>query len=70
MYAIEFEAKVKDGVIEVPLQYRAKLKDLVRVIILAEGEAESSTLIDRLLEKPLEVRGFEPLSREEAHVRG
>lgn len=38
MYAIELESKIKDGVIEVPLEHRERLRresagDVVRVIV-------------------------------------
>ncbi len=70
MYAIEFQAKIKEGTIMVPLQYRDKLKAVVRVIILADTQEKTHNLIDQLLESPLKIEGFQPLSRDEiyAHV--
>jgi hypothetical protein len=69
MYAIEFQAKVKNGTIEIPSQYRDKLKRVVRVIVLTEVEEKTDNLIDRLLETPFRVKGFEPLSRGEIYAR-
>ncbi len=66
MYAVEFQAKVKNGTIEIPSQYRNRLRDLVTVIVLAQDE-EGNDFIDRLLETPLKMEGFEPLSRDETH---
>ena len=76
MYAIEFQARVKDGSIEIPSRYRDRLGRTVRVIILrehssrAQGEGKSPNLIDQLLETPLKLKGFTPLSRDEIHARG
>lgn len=68
MFAIEFQAKVKkNGTIEIPVQYRDKLKEIVRVIVLTEGEQKTSNLIDQLLEKPFEAKGFRPLTRDEIY---
>jgi len=70
MYAVEFRAWVKNGVIEIPAQYRNRFKEKVKVIILPEPSGDTTTIIDQLLESPLEVADFSPLSREEAHARG
>jgi hypothetical protein len=69
MYAVEFQAKVKNGAIEIPSQYRDKLKKVVRVIVLAEAEEKTNNLIDQLLETPFQVKGFEPFSRDEIYAR-
>jgi len=69
MYAIEFQTRIEEGVIQIPLQYRDKLKQVVRVIILANVQEKTANLIDQLLESPLKVEGFQPLSREEIYAR-
>ena len=69
MYAVEFQAKVKNGMIEIPARYRDKLKQMVRVIVLAETGEKTGNLIDQLLEKPLRVKDFKPLTREEIYAR-
>ena len=69
MYAVEFQAKVKNGAIEIPSQYRGRLKEVVRVIVLAEAEAQTSNLIDEVLETPFRVKGFKPLSRDEVYAK-
>lgn len=69
MYAIEFTARVRDGTIEVPDEYRGRLTDTVRVILMLEkSEQESPDIIDGLLKRPLQVPGFVPLSREEVYA--
>jgi len=70
MYAVEFKTIIKDGVIEIPAEYRKKLKDRVRVILLAEEPPKSSgDFIDELLTAPVKMSGFQPLPREEIHAR-
>jgi hypothetical protein len=69
MYAVEFQAKVKNGFIEIPPQYRDSLKQTVRVIVLAEASEKTPNLIDQLLEHPLRIQGFKPLTRDELYAR-
>ena len=69
MYAVEFQAKIKNGTIEIPSEYRDKLKNMVRVIVWEEIEGKTGNLIDQLLDKPFRIQGFEPLSRDEIHAR-
>lgn len=80
MFAIEFQTKIKDGIIEIPQQYRQKLQqqanqEQVRVIVLAgehgaiETETDEIDLIGQWLDTPLDIPGFTPLTREEAHER-
>ena len=69
MYPVEFEARVRNGAIEIPAQYRDKLKKTVKVIVMAEIEADKDNLIDQLLEAPIRVAGFRPLSRDRIYVR-
>ena len=69
MQAVEFQAKIKNGMIEVPSQYKDKLHEIVRVIILTEEGETTPNLIDHLLASPLKVRNFKPLSRAEIYER-
>lgn len=71
LQAVEFQAFVKNGMIEVPREYRKRLSQRVRVIVLAEEDriAQSATLIDDLLLNPIKMEGFTPLTRDEAHAR-
>lgn len=69
MYAIEFRAKIKNGVIEIPPRHRDQLKDEVRVIILSEEREPQGNMIERLFNSPLRLRDFKPLSREEIYGR-
>jgi hypothetical protein len=69
MYAVEFQAKIKDGTIEIPEVYRHRFKKRVRVILLAEEESTTVNLIDQLLQHPLKVAGFKPFARDEMYER-
>ena len=80
MYAFEFRTKIKDGMIEVPKEYRERLRreisdEQVRVILLTLEQTETNQvdtgedLIDQLLTNPLYVPDFIPLSRDKAHER-
>ncbi|MFP3896238.1 MAG: hypothetical protein ACLFV5_05305 [Anaerolineales bacterium] len=72
MYAAEFVTKIREGVIEIPEKYRQYFKDNVKVILLAEEEVVEGgkeDMIATLMEHPLHVSDFTPLTREEAHAR-
>jgi hypothetical protein len=71
MYAIEFHAEIKNGVIEIPKEYRNYFKDNVKVILLAEEKLpQPADMIEQLVANPLNIPDFKPLSREELHERG
>lgn len=67
MQAVEFQARIKNGMIEIPAQYKDKLKEIVRVIILTDESEPTTNLIDQLLASPLKVKDFKPLSRAEIY---
>jgi hypothetical protein len=70
MHAIEFKTIIKNGLIEIPQQYRENFKSHVRVILLSEESSKAiHSFIDELLAHPIRVMGFHPLTREEAHAR-
>lgn len=71
MYAVEFKAKIHDGIIEIPAEHRNRFQEQVRVILLADERSTKAkfSLIDQLLQKPLAVADFKPLSRDEIHER-
>jgi hypothetical protein len=69
MYAVEFQTRIKNGTIEIPAMYRDQFKEKVRVILLAEEANLSTDLIAQLLQHPLKVAGFTPLTREERYER-
>ncbi|MEA5447411.1 hypothetical protein VB780_02445 [Leptolyngbya sp. CCNP1308] len=71
MSFITFKAPIKDGMIEIPAEYKQALSgtDQVEVTILTQPDTAKTGLIAKLLENPIAVDDFVPLSREEAHDR-
>lgn len=70
MNAFEFQATPKNGHIEIPAEYQDKIVGTVRVIVLSSERRPATTnVIDQLLEHPLAVEGFVPLTREEIYER-
>ena len=67
MSTIEFQARVTNGSISIPEEYRDKVTGDVRVILLAEGTAEGFDMIEHLLLNPLRVERFKPFKREEVY---
>lgn len=69
MYAVEFQTRIKNGTIEIPEAYRDQFQEKVRVILFAEEASLSTDLIEQLLQHPLKVTGFTPLTRESLYKR-
>lgn len=68
MYAVEFQTTIKNGVIEIPVEYQQNLRR-VRVILLADDVAQTTkSFIDQLLASPLRVKDFHPLTRAEIYA--
>lgn len=47
MRAIEFKAKIRDGVIEIPQKYRKLANQLARIIILTDEDEPLNTVQDK-----------------------
>nr|VFJ42658.1 MAG: hypothetical protein BECKFW1821A_GA0114235_100210 [Candidatus Kentron sp. FW]VFJ56862.1 MAG: hypothetical protein BECKFW1821B_GA0114236_103026 [Candidatus Kentron sp. FW] len=69
MHAIEFQAMIQDGVIEVPPYYHAQLSKHAKVIVLMDEEPHQTGMLVRLLEHPVARADFTPLSREAIYER-
>ncbi len=66
----EFQAVIKNGVIEIPRRYLRNLSNRVRVILLIEQTSETTAnFIDQLIAQSVRVQGFRPLTREEIYAR-
>jgi plasmid replication initiation protein len=68
--AVEFQAKIQNGLIQIPDEYKHELSegDDIKVIVLVKKKSSRQRdLIDELTEKPVQVDGF--LSREEIYRR-
>lgn len=70
MYAVEFQAKVKeDGSIDIPEAYRPQVHGVVRVIILTNAPTTKPSIIRQLLNNPRRVDNFTPFKRDEIYDR-
>ena len=68
MYAIEFHARIRNGIIEIPPEYRDHFQDNVKVILLTEEQQpQPADMIEQLVANPLNIPDFKPLSREELY---
>jgi hypothetical protein len=67
MSTIEFQARVKNGSINIPEEYRNKVDGNVRVILLTEGATEGFDMVEHLLDNPLTIQRFTPFIREELY---
>jgi hypothetical protein len=69
MEIIEFKAKIKNGVINVPEKYKQKIHNIVKVIIITEKNSKQIDIIDKLLENPVKLNDFKPFSRGKIYER-
>lgn len=70
MQTIEFRTKIKNGIIHIPAKFKGKVADDVQVILIAQSEKKNQLdIIDELMANPLKVKGFKPMTRDEAHAR-
>ena len=73
MSTIEFQATVKNGVIEIPDQYQQEFEamEVVEVFVKkAEKQKKKiSGFLKELIENPIEIKNFKPLTRDEIYDR-
>lgn len=75
MQAIEFESIIQDQSIPLPKTPALPQGQAVRVVVmyeqtpLSDATTEQNDAITRLIRQPLQIPGFTPLSRDEAHER-
>jgi hypothetical protein len=70
MITVEFRTIVKNGVVVIPSEHRDRFAGDVKVVLVADDSPRpAGDAIARLLAKPLQVPGFTPLTRDEAHAR-
>jgi len=67
MFAIEFQTRVKNGIIEVPAEYQNQINGSVRVIVMTPDRARDTGIIARLLDHPIQDDTFVPLTRDEIY---
>lgn len=73
MSTVEFRATVKNGVIEIPDQYQQEVEamEVVEVFVKkAEKQKKKiSGFLKQLIENPIEIKDFKPLTRDEIYDR-
>ncbi|HMQ51031.1 MAG TPA: hypothetical protein PKE64_12385 [Anaerolineae bacterium] len=67
MIAIEFQTSVKNGIIEIPEEYRDQVAGAVRVIVLRQPPKDQEGILARLLKNPIQDPSFKPLTRDEIY---
>ncbi|BBD69909.1 hypothetical protein NIES4072_27550 [Nostoc commune NIES-4072] len=68
--AVEFQAKIQNGLIQIPDEYKQELSegDDIKVIVLLKKKSSlKKDIIDELTENPVQVNGV--LNREEIYSR-
>ncbi|MEP7039592.1 MAG: hypothetical protein ABI891_14760 [Acidobacteriota bacterium] len=73
MSSIEFETEAENGNIEIPEKYRPQLKGKLQVVVSVKkaekSEQEPDDIITELINNPLKVTDFKPLTRDEIYDR-
>jgi len=75
MYAVEFETKVNNGMLEIPLQYKkARESNNVKVIIMIETkeefiEGENKSIFNDFLSMSKQVDSLKSYNRSDLHER-
>ncbi|BAS55772.1 hypothetical protein NIES2135_49360 [Leptolyngbya boryana NIES-2135] len=72
MNAIEFQTTIKDGRIEIPERYKQEFgqQSNVKVVVIKQIEkGEPRNILEKLLENPIRIEGFAPLTRDEIYER-
>jgi hypothetical protein len=70
-----FNAQVKDGTIEIPVEYQEEIRNakMVQIVILKPSLTKKrfpqTGIIAKLTANPIQIAGFKPLTREEANER-
>ena len=67
MAAVEFDAQIRNGTIEIPAAHLEELQGSVHVVVFPQSQVGATKKIDELIAHPLRVPGFLPLTRDEAH---
>ncbi len=71
-HSLQFEAKVKQGMIYIPEEYKNKLEEGSNVMVIINPvyeENKRTRLMDKLEENPISLKGERKLTRDEIHER-
>ena len=67
---VEFKAKIKQVMIEIPPEYQKNIQSGIDVkVIIVSEETPQPRLMDRLAENPIIVQGWVKPTRDEIHDR-
>lgn len=73
MATVEFQARVENGVIIVPEEYKQELSDgaVVNVVVSKQPAKKISDtgILAELAQKPVQVKGIRSITRDEMHDR-
>ena len=71
MSTITFTSTIQDGMIKIPDEYQQDLNNAehVEVTVISKKKTAKTGIIAELIENPIIVEDFKPLTREEAHDR-
>jgi hypothetical protein len=70
MVTVQFQAKVKDGAIQIPRKYQGRFSEHVRVILKAEVKKGSAhNYLDSLMANPVKAKNFKILTRDQIYAR-
>ena len=69
MSTITFTATIQDGMIKIPDEYQQDLNnaEYVEVTIISKKKTAKTGIIAELIENPIEVKDFKPLTRDEIY---
>ncbi|MDJ0600486.1 MAG: hypothetical protein QNJ37_16795 [Crocosphaera sp.] len=71
-HSVKFEAKVKQGMIGIPEEYKHQVEEGSKVMVIinpVDEESKTTRLMDKLANHPISVKGGKKLTREEIHER-
>ncbi|OKH32273.1 hypothetical protein NIES2119_26720 [[Phormidium ambiguum] IAM M-71] len=69
MFAIEFQANIQNGFIEIPEEYKQQFQQekSIKVILLKDEQSPNRDMIAHLLDNPIQVNEFIPIKRDEIY---
>lgn len=69
MQRVEFDAKVENGIIEIPDEFQKELNGDVHVVVSVRKERQGKSYLREIIENPIDIPGFRPLTRDEIYDR-
>jgi len=71
--SVEFQAKVENGNIVIPEEYKQELSEVATVKIIISKQSKQQSIpfdiMDELAQNPVSISGIRTISREEMHER-